>query len=96
MSEEPVLDQRIERGLGLLTTYLTRDIETGEMSEGGLRALLGYGLTDDDVIAAMSDMILASELVMLTYQVKTDIRPVEVVREIALWRQGPREGTCGE
>lgn len=43
------------------------------------------------MLAALSDMLIASEMVMLTYQVKTDIRPIEVLREIALHRQGRGE-----
>ena len=90
------LDERIERGIALLTAHLNRDPASGALDEVSFRAVLGQNITDDDVIAGLSDMLIVAEMVMLTYQVKTDLRPIEVLREVALYRQGPRDGECGQ
>lgn len=85
--DDDVLSERIERGISLLTAYLSRPPDSGSMDEGLVRAVLGQGVTADDVIAAMRDMLIASELVMLNYQTKTNIAPIEVLREVAAFQQ---------
>ncbi|QIN93623.1 hypothetical protein SEA_DUMPSTERDUDE_35 [Gordonia phage DumpsterDude] len=72
----------VGRGIPLLTAYLERDV-SGKMDESSLRAVLGYNVSDDEVIQALSDMLHVAELVMLYYSTKTDELPIELLREIA-------------
>lgn len=92
MAEDDVVDARVTRGISLLTAHLNRDPSASFADEGLLRAVLGYDLTEDDVISALGDMLVAAELVMMSYQVKTEIRPIEVLREIATYREQRRDG----
>ncbi|TXI53391.1 hypothetical protein [Mycolicibacter arupensis] len=87
--DRDVLDARLDRGTALLTTYLTRD-PGGTMDANSLRSILGHNVSDDDVISALGDMLLAAETVMLSYSVKTDIPPIDALREIAIHREQRR------
>jgi hypothetical protein len=88
--DRDALDARLDRGTALLTTYLTRD-PGGKMDVTSLRSILGHNVSDDDVISGLSDMLLAAEIVMLSYFAKTDILPIDVLREIAIHREQRRE-----
>ena len=80
---------RADRGLALLTAHLTRDSD-GTLNEASFRSILGNNISDDDLIGGLADMVLAAELVMRSYQVKTGLTPMEVLQEIALYRERRR------
>lgn len=86
--DRDALDARINRGIPLLTTFLTQG--SSGIDETAFRSILGDDLSDDDVIAALSDMLLVARLVMMSYHVKTDIEPIDVLREIAVHREQKR------
>lgn len=73
----------VGRGIPLLTAYLQRD-ESGNIDQSSLRAVLGYNVTDDQAIQALTDMLHAAEVVMLYYFTKTDEPPIKLLREIAV------------
>jgi len=66
------------------------------MDEQLFRSVLGDNVSVDDLNVALMDMITAAEFVMLRYRLMTDVRPLEVIRQITARRQKAKYDEPGE
>ncbi len=81
------LGERLQRAVSLMTVHLDRDSD-GTVDTAALTVALGPDASADDLLRALSDVMLLTELVLWSHWKATQKEPRQVLQEIALHQEG--------
>jgi hypothetical protein len=70
-------------GIGLVTAFLDRDRETGAVDRRLFAALLGESPSEDDLVAALSSVLMVNKLVLLLLSRATETDPRTILHKLA-------------